>query len=136
MFFRNTSGRLPWILSFFFELVLWRYSRNNQNIFQVIGFFLLLMSVFQTMKPRHVIKSSKQDETAIVLTNIRAWKTHLNKTMTKQNRNTYDKISQHTVCSLCHLLFAFSFTFLLTFVLNLKWKVYVTKVFLEISQNS
>ena len=68
VFFKNTSGRLLWILSFFFELVLYRYSRNNWNIFQVIGFFLLLMSSFQTMKPRHVDKSSKQDETAIILT--------------------------------------------------------------------
>ena len=67
-FLKNTSGRLLWILSFLFELVLYRYSRNKWNIFQVIGFFLLLMSGLQTMKPRHVDKSSRQDETANILT--------------------------------------------------------------------
>ena len=66
-FLQNTSGRLLWISRFFFELVLYRYSRNNWNIFQVIGFFLLLMPSFKIMKPRHVDNSSKQDETAIIL---------------------------------------------------------------------
>ena len=58
--FKNTSGRLLCILIlFFFELVLYRYSRNNWSIFQVIGFFLLFMSSFRIMKQRHVDKSSK-----------------------------------------------------------------------------
>ena len=71
-FFKNTSRRLLWILSFFFQLVLYRYSRNNWNIFQVIRFFLLLKSSFQTNKSRHVDKSSKQEETAIILTKFHA----------------------------------------------------------------
>ena len=50
------------------ELVLYRYSRNNWIFFQVIGLFLLLISGFQTMKPRHVDKSSKHGETTIILT--------------------------------------------------------------------
>ena len=52
----------------FFELVLYRYSGNSRIFFQVMGHFLLLMSGFQTMKPRHVDKCCKQDETAIILT--------------------------------------------------------------------
>ena len=47
---------------FFFELVLYRYSRNNWSFFQVIGLFLLLMSCFWTRKPRHVDEPSKQNE--------------------------------------------------------------------------
>ena len=50
------------------ELVLYRYSRNNWIFFQVIGLFLLLMSGFQILKPRHVDKSSKLGETTIILT--------------------------------------------------------------------
>ena len=52
---------------FFFELVLYSHSRNNWNFFQVIELFLLLMSCFQTMKPRHVDEPSKQNETVVIL---------------------------------------------------------------------
>ena len=50
------------------ELVFYRYSRNNWLFFQVIGHFLLHMSGYQTMKPRHVDKSNKKGEATIILT--------------------------------------------------------------------
>ena len=52
---------------FFFELILYRYFRNNSNFFQVIGLFLLLISCFLTMKPRHVDEPVKQNEIVIIL---------------------------------------------------------------------
>ena len=58
-FFKEHFRKAALDIKFFFELVLYRYSRNNWKIFQVIGFFLQLMSGFQTLKPRHVAKSSK-----------------------------------------------------------------------------
>ena len=66
-FFKEHFRKAALDIKFFFELVLCRYSKNNWNIFQVIGFFLLLMPSFKIMKPRHVGNSSKQDETAIIL---------------------------------------------------------------------
>ena len=55
-------------IKLFFELLFYRYSRNISIFFQVIRLFLLLMSSFQTMKPRHVDKTYKQHKTAIILT--------------------------------------------------------------------
>ena len=65
MFFKNTSGRLLWKLRFFLWQFLTRIPEKigtfRENfIFQIIGFFLLFMSGFYTMKPRYVDESSNR----------------------------------------------------------------------------
>ena len=65
--FKNTSGRLLWKLSVF-SCFLWQFFTRNPEttgtfrerfIFQIIEFFLLFMSGFYTLKPRHVDESSR-----------------------------------------------------------------------------
>ena len=62
VFFKNTSGRLHWKLRVFFTFFWQFFTRipeiigtfGESFIFQIIGLFLVFMSGFYTMKPKHV----------------------------------------------------------------------------------
>ena len=72
VFLKNTSRKLLWILNFCFELVLYRYSRNNWIFFQVIRLFLLLRSGFKLWRQGMLISPANRTKQRLYWQSIHA----------------------------------------------------------------
>ena len=65
---KETSTKLLWILRFFLSYFFIGIPEIIGSFFKKSGSFCCSCPVFKTMNTRHVDKSSKQQETAIILT--------------------------------------------------------------------